>query len=310
MVRRGEERRESGAGLRRERASANCDGGFISSTTSYMATAPEAQLRHALAQTHALLGLSRHQQQPTGKPSLAAVLLARLEAYDALAPLQPSQEPDSPAQDAASTPKSDLDERALQHRTALAALTLLERTASLLPSLTSSAAPSSAPSTSSARPHTGTHAAPPPPPPLFGIGDAKALAQLAAVVGRWGIRDEPAPAPAHAKRTRAAEEPRIVELGPDDEVDEAARRARREDVVRRVVSGVLGMDREVHVSAMTPGAKQFLGAVLPQLLGPLVGALVDLGDGGDGGDGKRAREALERVFKLCVHSPPLPGPRR
>ncbi|GAA5853446.1 hypothetical protein JCM9279_007240 [Rhodotorula babjevae] len=262
-----------------------------------MATAPAEQLRHALAQAHALLGLSRTQQPPTGKPSLAAILLARLDAYHALASAQPPQEPDVPAQGGPSTSASDLDERDLQHRTSLAALALLERTASLLPSLAASPAPSPAPSTSSARPHTGARATAPP-PPLFGIGDAKALAQLAAVVGRWGIRNEPAPARAHAKRGRAVEEPRIVELGPDDEADKAAARIRREDVVRRVVRGVLGVDRDVQVGAMAPGAKQFLGTVLPQLLGALVGALVDLGEDGGGDEGKWAREALDRIFKL------------
>ncbi|GAA5921049.1 hypothetical protein JCM3775_004068 [Rhodotorula graminis] len=257
-----------------------------------MATAPRDQLRHALAQAHALLGLSRNQQPPTGKPSLAAVLDSRLAAYHALASAQPSQELDSPAQASSSTSTSDLDEHALQRRTALAALDLLECIASLVPSLTSPISPSSGPSTSSARPHTAA-----PLPPLFGIGDAKALAQLAAVVARWGIRDEPTPARAHQKRARTVE-PRIVELGSDDEADEEVARARREDVVRRVVGGVIGVDREVDLGAKTAGDKQFLGTVLPQLLGPLVGALVDLGDERGVDEGRWAREALDRVFKL------------
>ncbi|GAA5902358.1 hypothetical protein JCM8208_007268 [Rhodotorula glutinis] len=256
-----------------------------------MATAPQDQLRHALAQAHALLGLSRHPQPPTGKPSLAALLLARLDAYHALAPSKPPQEPDSPAQGGSSTSSTTLDERTLQRRTALAALALLEHIASLVPSLTSSTSPSLAPSTSSARPHTTV-----PPPPPFGIGDAKALAQLAAVVARWGIRDEPSPVRTHAKRARPVE-PGIVELGSEDEADEEAVRARREDVVRRVVS-VVGVDHEVDLGAKTAGDKQFLGTVLPQLLGPLVGALVDLGDECGLDEGRWAREALDRVFKL------------
>lgn len=263
-----------------------------------MATMPQDQLRHALAQAHALLGLSRHQQPPTGKPSLAAVLLARLDACHALASSQPPQVPDSPAQGGSQPSSSTLDERTLQRRTALAALALLEHIASLVPSLTSSTSPSPAPSTSSARPHTTV-----PPPPPFGIGDAKALAQLAAVVARWGIRDEPSPVRTHAKRARTAE-PRIVELGPEDEADEEGSRARREGVVRRVVR-VLGVDREVDLGAKTAGDKQFLGTVLPQLLGPLVGALVDVSDERGLDEGSWAREALDRVFKLCVLPRPL-----
>lgn len=260
-------------------------------------TPPEQQLKAVLAQAQALLNLSAKPHPPTAKPSLAAVLHSRLDAYLTLAPSPPLQEGQPPPNAQVVTPKTDLSERALQRDTARAALTLLERTASLLPSLPPLPQPSSAPSTSSAPSRTAA-----PPPPVFGIGDAKALGQLAAVIGRWGIQD-----PANEARTPgrrgAHTPPKIVELG-EEEVDVAgggdAARQRRE-VVCRVVRGVLGVDSEVDLTAKTPGEKQFLGTVLPQLLGPLVGALADLGDEGD--EGSWAREALERVFKLCVCLP-------
>ncbi|BGP42844.1 hypothetical protein JCM10449v2_006856 [Rhodotorula kratochvilovae] len=251
------------------------------------ASSPEKQLKSALAQAATLLGLTPQPQPTASKSSLAAVLHSRLEAYHALAAATSPPAPDAPARDNVKLLPSNLSERTLQSATALAALTLLERLSALLPSLRPAASASPAPSTSSAPSRAAA-----PPPPVFGVRDAKALGQLAGVVARWGIQAD-APAAVNAAG-RARAQPRIAEIAPEDEADEQARPARREDAVRRVVR-LLRLEGDVELASLTAGEKQFLGTVLPQMLAALVGALGELSAAEDGA---WAGEALERLFKI------------
>ncbi|GAA6057959.1 hypothetical protein JCM3770_000651 [Rhodotorula araucariae] len=246
--------------------------------------APEKQLRAALSHANTLLGLVQQPQPPASKPSLAAVLHSRLAAYHALVATPHLRATDAPVQDDFKAFTSNSSERALQSTTALAALALLERISALLPSLRSSVAASPAPSTSSAPSRDAA-----PPPPVFGLKDTKALGQLAGVVARWGIQSD-----APGARGAGLPQPRIAEIAPEDEADEQARPARREDIVRRVVR-LLHLDGEVDLALMPASEKQFLGTVLPQVLPALLGALAQLSAGAAGA---WAREALERLFKI------------
>ncbi|GAA6036295.1 hypothetical protein JCM8097_001649 [Rhodosporidiobolus ruineniae] len=237
-------------------------------------------LKAVLTSADTLLGLSRTPAAPPSltapKPSLASLLAARLEAYAQQTPLAPTP--------ALAKPLDTLSERTLQRLTATAALDLLQHLASLTPP---SSTPSSASSSSSAAQLA------PPPPPAFGARDIKAFGMLAGVVGRWGIQPDLVEGVLPPLSSSSARQPKIAELVQDDEDDELSAEKKQERLAETVkkVLVVLGLDEPGR--ARTDGQKQLVGVVLPQLLVPLVGALVQLARAGQAWAG----QGLEAVFR-------------
>ncbi|GJN93079.1 hypothetical protein Rhopal_006124-T1 [Rhodotorula paludigena] len=260
-----------------------------------MASTPQGELRAALSSASVLLGIGQPAPRLSAKPSLSLVLAARLDAYSALSRPASSDEGTAHARPGERSYRT-LDEPALQLATASAALESLERIASLVPSLSPAAFASSsaAPSTSSSPVHAVA-----PPPPVFGARDIKVVAQLAGIVGRWGIGStlSPSPSPPGPNATQQ-QQPRLVEISPEDEERDRTRAQRLAATVRRVVR-LLRLEGRADAPVMgrTDGEKHLLGLAMPQLLAPLVGALVQLVDGEEG-QAAWAESALERIFRI------------
>jgi hypothetical protein len=162
-----------------------------------------------------------------------------------------------------------LDERSLQVQTGSEALTALERIATVV------GVPSAA-SSSSSKPA----AAPPPPPPLFGARDTKVLGMLGGVIGKWALLEPESPKSKPAPRRQ--QEPKIVEISPADEQQEAEEEERKpERIVERWsnaerVLRALGFTHSAAAERRSDGEKQLVAIVLPQLLAPLVRTLVEV----------------------------------
>ncbi|GAA5935058.1 hypothetical protein JCM10213_000633 [Rhodosporidiobolus nylandii] len=241
------------------------------------------QLKQLIHAANALLGLAAPPSAPSltrPKPSLTSVLAARLDAYHAvLSSGSPSSSVLTGSADAQS-------EGALQRATAAAALELLEQLAAvarLPPSEGSSTAGSSARKEA-------------PPPPMFGARDIKVLGMLAGVVGRWGVAadsEEGPPPSAGGPGLAKGKEAKITELEDGEEEEEpAVKRARLADTVRRILVFLSLHSEEAATQPRQDGEKQFLDTVVPQLLAPLVAALVQLGR-----EDAWAREGMGRVFR-------------
>ena len=204
--------------------------------------------------------------------TLAAVLSQRLTSFIESTPPVDTLPPDAGA-----------DEAALKHMTAHYATLLLSHAAAAA----KLAAQTPTPSTSSATA---------PPPPRYGSRDSKVIGMLAGVVGRWGIaaRVQDGVLPASVKeRTKGAPAPasgRFTDITEDDYRSEGL-----EEVVRAVLGAVL-LGKGVHRDS---GAGQLAAIILPQLMLPLVGALVQLAYK-DPQAGAWAQESLTRLLRMCV----------
>ncbi|GAA5968373.1 hypothetical protein JCM11641_007611 [Rhodosporidiobolus odoratus] len=222
-----------------------------------------------------LLGLSHTPPAPSlsrQKPSLASVLANRLDAYSALATTHGLLAQERGGSD---DPLTEDQLRGLTAEAAVELLDLFSRLARRLPSL-----PSSSSSTSTAAT-----------PPLFGVKDTKILGMLAGIAGRWGIAPwlEEVVLPPQAGLGKPA--PSKISEVPDDEPSTEVKCHRLIEAVQRVLRIVNLHDDVEAKQPRSEGEKQLLNVVVPQLLFPLVGGLVELNQN------PWARDGLERVFR-------------
>ncbi|KAL8281142.1 hypothetical protein RQP46_006500 [Phenoliferia psychrophenolica] len=146
-------------------------------------------------------------------------------------------------------------------------------------------------------PLPSTSTAPPPSTPSFGSRDTKVLGMLAGVVGRWGIASRvltgvlPASVKDRKDGAPPAAQGRFAEVV-EDEPDTAG----LEEVVRNTLEVVL-LEKGVHRDSP---AGQLAAIVLPQLLLPLVGALVQLAHGPHESDTATtwAKTSLARLLRM------------
>lgn len=149
------------------------------------------------------------------------------------------------------------------------------------------------------RPSTSTATAPP--PPLFGARDTKVLSMLSGVVGRWGIaarvQDDilPASIKDRTKRTPPTSTDkgsRFTEIVEEEEEGDDSGEGLEEIV--KVVLDVVLLPKGVHRDS---GSGQLAALVLPQLLLPLFGSLVQLAYGGERGV-EWVSEPLGRLLRM------------
>lgn len=157
--------------------------------------------------------------------------------------------------------------------------------------------PSSSSSTSSA-----------PPPPFFGARDNKAISTLSGILGRWGIAIRvrrgvlPSSILEKSRTSRASEggKSKISEI--DEQEEDRLQKEDKmledglEDIIRRTLDVIL-LPKGV---SKYSGAGQLAALVLPQLLLPLVGALIQLAYDNDSGSSPSSKRwAIQSFFKLC-----------
>lgn len=206
--------------------------------------------------------------------TLAAILSSRLDAFHSLSTSWPSTAP-NPSR----TTLDALSEIGLKRLTAHHALSCLLLISDKLNNnqftFTSTSQPHASTSTSSTIPS----------PPLFGSRDLKVLSMLSGVIGRWGLaalvlegvlpsslRD----GARKQKSDSSTSSGRFSEITQEDEEEERQESKLLCEMTKSVM-GVAVVDKNNNAGMTTKERQQLASIVLPQLLIPLLGALLQLG---------------------------------
>lgn len=250
------------------------------------------RLKDIISAASYLLGITApttsNQSTSTVKDSLSSILLRRLISFRQQINKWSSQ-PDLPFISSASS-YSEIEWKRITAESSLFCLILISQTISNSTSNSSNKQPHASTSTSSSIP----------PPPLFGSRNLKVLSMLSGVIGRWGLASKVVegvlPQSLRDGAPRRAETSKFTEIiGEEEERDLQVEFDSLNKLSREIWSIVL-----VSRSDNSRGGdkEQLAGIVLPQLLLPLIGALLQLGYEKEEGE----IWAQEGLGKLCSRS--------
>lgn len=252
-----------------------------------MSTSPP-RLKDVITAASYLLGLTisptPNQSTSTVKDSLSSILLRRLISFKQQIN-EWSTQPHLPSL-SFTTNSSELELKRITAESAIFCLLLISENIS-----------NSSSNSSNNQPYASTSTSSIPPPPLFGSRDLKVLSMLSGVIGRWGLASKVVegvlPQSLRDGAPKRAETSKFTEIVGD----EAERDLKAEfDSLNRLSKEIWSIVLISRGDSSRGGDKeQLAGIVLPQLLLPLIGALLQLGYEKEEGE----IWAQEGLGKLC-----------